>query len=128
LPHHTAVIHVEFESQPGGPAPEAIADEIAKDIDALLDTDSSYAPVTSHLADVLDEAVQVSPTGRWRIRFYLEPPMEQVVMEKDRTAALEVFERVGYGEQAHVVSLSLTKTRRRPLVSRYASSGEIPIS
>jgi hypothetical protein len=60
MTRHTAVIHVEFESQPGGPAPEAIADEITKDIDALLVTDSAYAPVTSHLADVLDEAVQTA--------------------------------------------------------------------
>jgi|SRR5579864_561007 len=102
---HTAVIHVEFESQPGGPMPEAIADEIAKDIDAFLDTDSAYAPVTSHLADVLDEAVQTSPTERWRIKFYLEPPMEQVIMAKDRAATLEAFEQIEYGEQAHIVSV-----------------------
>src|SRR5579864_9575467 len=100
---HTAVIHVEFESQPGGPMPEAIADEIAKDIDAFLDTDSAYAPVTSHLADVLDEAVQTSPTGRWRIKFYLEPPTEQVIVERYRAAALQVFEQIEYGEQVHIV-------------------------
>jgi hypothetical protein len=76
LPYHIAVIHVEFESQPGSPAPVAIVDGIAKDIDAFLDTDSVYAPVTSHLADMLDEAVQMSPSGRWQIKFYPEPPME----------------------------------------------------
>jgi hypothetical protein len=103
MTRRTVVIHVEFESQPGGPAPEAIADEIAKDIDAFLETDSAYAPVTSHLDYVFDEAVQTSPTGRWRIRFYLEPPLEQVVLEKDRAAALKAFKQVEYGEQPHIV-------------------------
>jgi hypothetical protein len=114
LPRHTAVIHVDFESQPGGPVPEAIADEIAKDIDAFLDTDSACAPVTSHLADVLDEAVQTSPTGRWRIRFYLEPPMEQVVTEQERTAALNAFEQMEYGGQAHIVSMEPDETQEDP--------------
>src|SRR2546430_10555395 len=103
MDRHIAIIHVEFESEPGGPAPEAIADEIAKDIDAFLDTDSAYSPATSHLADVRDAAPQASPTGRWRVGFYLEPPMEQVVMEKDRTAALQAFDQIGYGQQAHIV-------------------------
>jgi hypothetical protein len=105
MARHTAVIHVEFESEPAGPAPEAIADEIAKDVDAFLATDSAYAPETSHLADVLDEPVQTSPSGRWRIGFYIEPPMEHVIEEKDRAAALKVFDRMGYGEQAQIVCM-----------------------
>ena len=105
MAQHIAVIHVEFESEPGGPAPEAIADEIAKDINAFLDTDSAYAPVTSHLDDVMNPAPQMSPTGRWRVGFYLEPPMEQVITEKDRAAALQAFEQIGYGQQAHIVYL-----------------------
>jgi len=108
---HIAIIHVEFESELGSPKPEAIADEIAKDINAFLDTDSAYAPVTSHLDDVLDDAPQASPTGRWRIGFYLEPPMEQVVMEKNRAAALQAFEQIGYGQQAHIVYMETKRTR-----------------
>jgi hypothetical protein len=103
MARHTAVIHVEFETEPDGPAPEAIANEITKDVDAFLGTDSAYAPVTSHLADVLNEAVQTSRSGRWRVGFYLEPPMEHVIEEKDRAAALKAFDRMGYGEQAQIV-------------------------
>ena len=76
---------------------------VLESIDPFLDTDSAYAPVTSHLADVLDEAVQTSPTGRWRIKFYLEPPTEQVIVERYRAAALQVFEQIEYGEQVHIV-------------------------
>jgi len=114
MARRTAVIHVEFENQPGGPAPEAIADEIAKDVDTFLATDSAYATVTSHVADVLDEAVQTSPTGRWRIKFYLESPMEQVIMEQARAAALKAFEQIEYGEQAHIVSMEPNEAQEDP--------------
>lgn len=75
-------------------------------------TDSAYAPVTSHLADVLDEPIQTSPSGRWRIGFYLEPPMEHVIEEKDRAGALKAFDRMGYGEQAQIVYLEPEKEDR----------------
>jgi len=29
--------------------------------------------------------------------------MEQVITEKDRAAALQAFEQIGYGQQAHIV-------------------------
>ena len=64
MARHIAIIHVEFESELDGPAPEAIADEIAKDIDAFLGTDSAYAPATSHLADVLPLAHTDTRTAR----------------------------------------------------------------
>lgn len=103
MARHTAVIHVEFESEPDGPAPEAIADEITRDVDAFLRNDSAYAPVSSYLHDVYDVAPDTSPTGRWRIGFYLEPPMEEIVEGASRDDALEAFEHSGYGDQAQLM-------------------------
>lgn len=70
-----------------------------------MGTDSAYAPVTSHLADVLEEPVKASPAGWWRVGFYFEPPMEELVLETDRAATLQAFEQMGYGHQARIIYL-----------------------
>jgi hypothetical protein len=40
--------------------------------------------------------------------------MEQVIMAKDRAAALEVFEQIKYGEQAHIVSMESDEAQEDP--------------